>query len=102
MHKAIISLSVFNFAFYRFLYGRIFNRVYFSVFYSDGDRMFWSTFKVSIVAVCLNYLPMIGISCLTVYKKTKYDQTVYSALDVLILSVFSILLLMIDGSKSGD
>jgi len=45
---------------------------------------------------------MIGISCFTVYKKQKYDQTVYSALDVLILAVLGIISLLIDGSKSGE
>jgi hypothetical protein len=83
------------------LYGRLFNRVYFSIFYSDGDRMFSSTFRVSVATIFLNYLPMIGISCFTIYKKERYDQTVYSALDVMMLAVLAIILLLIDGSKSG-
>ena len=48
------------------------------------------------------YFPIIGISFFTVYSKETYDQTVYSALDSLIVNALMIILLIIDGSKSGE
>jgi hypothetical protein len=45
---------------------------------------------------------MIGVSFYTIYNKKVYDQTVYSALDTLIVSVLLVVLLFIDGSKSGE
>ncbi len=94
--------SIPNFILYRFLYGRLFHRIYFSLCYADGERFLSDTHKFALFTIFFQLFPMIGVSFYTIYNKKVYDQTVYSALDTLIVSVLLVVLLFIDGSKSGE
>ncbi len=80
----------------------MFHRVYFSLCYAAGDKLLTHTYRLSLIVIILQLLPMVGISFYTVYKKQVYDQTVFSALDTLIINVILIILLLIEGSKSGE
>lgn len=91
-----------NFILYRFLYGRLFHRIYFSLCYADGDRIFSVTHRFALFTIFFQLFPMIGVSFYTIYNKKLYDQTVYSALDALIISALLVVLLFIDGSKNGE
>jgi len=95
-------MSLVNFIVYRFIYGRLFNRLYFNLCYADGERLFTNTHRLAIGSILLQLLPMVAISFYTIYSKELYDQTVYSALDTLIINAILIILLFIDGSKSGE
>ena len=60
------------------------------------------THRIALLSIFTQFLPIVGISFYTVYSKEIYDQTVYSALDTLILNVIMVILLLIEGSKSGS
>lgn len=102
VHKVVVVGSLFNFVFYRFLYGRLFHREYFTLCYADGEKLLTHTHRLALFSIFFQLLPMVGISFFTVYKKEIYDQTVYSALDTLAINVILIILLLIEGSKSGS
>ena len=80
----------------------MFNRVYFSLYYSNGDGLFSTTYKLTLITILFQLLPMVGVSFYTIYSKEVYDQTVYSSLDSLIINSILIILLFIDGAKNGE
>ncbi len=102
VHKVIAVGSLITFIFYRFLYARLFHRIYFTLCYAAGDKLLTHTHRLSLIVIVLQLLPMVAITFYTVYTKQVYDQTVYSALDTLIINVILIVLLLIEGSKSGE
>lgn len=51
------------------MYGRMFNRVYFSLYYSNGDGLFSSTYTLTLITILIQLLPMVGVSFYTIYSK---------------------------------
>lgn len=58
-----------NFKCFRLLYGRLFNRVFFSAYFADAEKFLSITNKLSYASIVLFSLPMVGVSAVSLYLK---------------------------------
>jgi hypothetical protein len=101
-YRVIATISSFQFLFFRFLYSKTFNREYFSSYFSNGEHLLTTSSRLSYAIIVFTILPMVFICGLIIFAKEEYDQTLYNAIDTLILSILLIIFVVIDGTKNGQ
>lgn len=100
-NRIIVGFSILTFRFFRFLYSRLFNRIFLTIYIADGGRFLSTMSKLTIGSLILFTLPMLGGSGFILYKKQIFDQTFFCAIDTLILGFITACLLTIDSFTKG-
>lgn len=103
--KVIITIIalLFTFKVWRLIYGRLFNKRYFSARFKSNDTVFKPINIISISSFFLSSIPIIVSAVLTVRITQDFEiQVYYFGLEVILLSILAMILMFADIHKEEN
>ena len=100
---AIRYISLFSHhKFFRIIYSKIFDSLHFSMVAFKRTNIFTISTVFTIVSLLASELPILAAAFYLVYNKILKDQVFYTSIEVLIVTVVSIIIALIDIYKADD